>query len=235
LRLLSNCPRTALVCTLAFAVAACACSGSETPSPSSEARPPVTSTASATGTARPLLPPTAPATPVATPLPPQRLDQLALSATDLPPNFTITASGPGGPELGNDVLSSFQVEFQQRDITSTQSLQQTIVIINLLGQYKDATTALAGIRAINVQSLNQLLGSLNLNAEVASVPSIGEDAQGIHLTGDTNSISVGAYLIAFHRGPVAALVLTAAVKGAESLPQTVDLAQKQAQRLQLPP
>ncbi|HTE86470.1 MAG TPA: hypothetical protein VK821_17255 [Dehalococcoidia bacterium] len=167
-----------------------------------------------------------------TPLPLQRLDQVALSASDLPAGFTITASGPGGPELGADVIASFQEEFQQRDVTSPQSLQQTIVIINLLGQYRDAAGALSGTRAISLQSLNQLLGSVNLNAELAAVPQIGEDSQSFHFTGDSNNVSVGGYLIVFHRGPVASLILTASVKGAESLQQTVDLAQKQDQRLQ---
>jgi hypothetical protein len=159
------------------------------------------------------------------------LDQLALTATDLPAGFAATASGPGGPELGTDVLASYQEEFQQRDVTSPQALQQTIVIITLLGQYKDAVSALNGIKAINTQSLNQLLGSVNLNAETATIPQIGEDSQAFHFTGDSNNVSVGGYLIVFHRGPLAALILTAAVKGSESLQQAIDLAQKQDQKL----
>jgi len=231
LRPLQDCSRPALLSILFCALVTCACSSSENPTPSSEAPPPVSSTASPTGTSRPPQSPTATSTPPPTPLPPQRLDQLALSATDLPAGFTITASGPGGPELGGDVLASFQEEFQQRDVTSTQSLQQTIVMIDLLGQYKDSASALSGIRAISVQSLNQLLGSVNLNAELAAIPQIGEDAQAFHFTGDSSNVSVGGFLIVFHRGPIAALILTAAVKGAEALQQTVDLAQKQVQKL----
>lgn len=236
MRLLSRCSSTALVCSLALAFAAGACSSQESAPPSSEAPAATTSTASPRPTTRV----TSSSTPIPTPtpsatLPPlQRLDQVALSATDLPAGFTVTASGPGGPELGPDVLASYQEEFQQRDVTSAQSLQQTIVIISLLGQYKDAASALSGIRSINVQTLNQLLGSVSLNAEAASVPPIGEDSQAFHFTGDSNNVSVGGYLIVFHRGAVAALILTAAVKGSESLQQTVDLAQKQDQKLAAP-
>jgi hypothetical protein len=139
----------------------------------------------------------------------------------------VTASGPGGPELGTDVLASYQEEFQQRDVSSPQSL----VIITLLGQYKDATSAVNGVKAINAQSLNQLLGSVNLTAEAATIPQIGEDSQAFHFIGDSNNASVGGYLIVFHRGPLAALVLTAGMKGSESLQQSVDLAQKQDQKL----
>jgi hypothetical protein len=222
----------------AVAVLLAACSR-----PSSSTSPPpeqtITSTATpaltATGTPRPASTTATvtatPTRPPATPLSQQQLDQLALSATDLPQGFAITASGPGGPELGPDVLASYQEEFQQSNVTSTQSLQQTIVIINLLGQYKDSASALAGIRAINVQTLNQLLGSVSLTAEPATVPPVGEDSQGFHFTGTSNNVSVGGYLIVFHKGPIAALILTAAAQGGESLPQTIDLAQKQAQKL----
>jgi hypothetical protein len=167
----------------------------------------------------------------ATALSQQQLDQAALSVSDLPPGFAITASGPGGPELGPDVLTSYQEEFQQRDVASTQSLQQTIVVIDLLGQYKDSTSALAGIRAINQQNLNQLLGSVSLTATPATIPAIGQDSQAFHFTGSTNGVSIGGYLIAFHQGPIAALLLTAGVQGSESLDQSVALAQKQAQKL----
>jgi hypothetical protein len=194
----------------------------------------VTGTAGAAATGTPGLITGSPAAGAAAssgPLSQQQLDQMALSATDLPPGFAVTASGPGGPELGPDVLASYQEEFQQRDVTSIQALQQTIVIINLLGQYRDSASALAAIRAISVQSLNQILGGVNLSAEAATVPAIAEDSQGFHFTGDTNGISVGGYLIVYHRGPIASLVLTAAVKGSEALPQTIDLAQKQAQKI----
>lgn len=167
----------------------------------------------------------------ATPLSQQQLNQIALAATDLPVGFSITASGPGGPELGADVLASYQEEFQQRDVTSTQSLQQTIVVIALLGQYRDTTTALAGIHAINTQTLNQILGNVSLTADAAPIPAIDQDSEAFHFTGGSNGTSVGGYLIVFHRGPIAALILTAAVQGSESLPQTIDLAQKQAQKL----
>ncbi|MGI8552758.1 MAG: hypothetical protein ACR2PL_18515 [Dehalococcoidia bacterium] len=160
------------------------------------------------------------------------LQRIALQGTDLPSGFTLTDSGPGGPELGRDVVASFQQEYQQRDVTSTQSLQQTIVIVDLLGQYKDATSAGSAVKGVNLQSLNQLLGSASLTAEPATVASIGEDTGGYHFTGSTNGVSVGGYLIVFHRGSTAALVVTAAVKGSESLPQTVSLAQRQDQKLQ---
>jgi hypothetical protein len=168
----------------------------------------------------------------ATPLSSQQLDRLSLTPDDLPSGFAITGSGPGGPELGRDVLASYQEEFQQRDVTSTQSLQQTIIVIALLGQYKDASSALSGLKAVNAQSLNQLLGSVNLSAEAATIPAIGEDATAFHFSGDTNGTSIGGYMVLFHIGPVATLILSASVKGSESLPQTVDLAQKQAQKLQ---
>jgi hypothetical protein len=192
----------------------------------------VTRTATPTATAvRAATPASATPTVAATPLSQQQLDRIALSSTDLPPGFSITASGPGGQELGPDVLASFQEEFQQKDVTSGAGLQQTIVIINLVGQYRDAASAASGVKAMNAQSLNQLLNSVNLNAETASLPAIGEDTQGFHFTGDTNGVGVGGYLVAFHRGPIAAMILTASVKGAESLPQIIDLAQKQAQKM----
>lgn len=236
MRLLNGCPRFIVPCVLTVLLATSACSPSESGAPpaATPVAPTAVTQAASAAAARASISATAVRTPTATPLPLQRLDQLALSATDLPVGFTVTASGPGGPELGPDVLASYQEEFQQRDVTSAQSLQQTIVIINLLGQYKDAASALNGIRSINVQSLNQLLGSVNLNAEVASIPQIGEDSQAFHFTGDSSNVSVGGYLIVFHRGPLAALVLTAAVKGSESLQQTVDLAQKQDQKLATP-
>jgi hypothetical protein len=228
-----------LVTTLALA----ACSGSSQNS-STQVAEVDTSTPVAPLTPRPLATPPPPpssilalptvtgtAAAVGTPLSPQQLSQLALTVTDLPPGFAATGSGQGGPELGPDVLASWQQEFQQRDVTSTQALQQTIVIIDLLGQYKTPASALSGIRAVNAQSLNQLLGSVNLTAEAASVPAIEEDSAAFHFLGDTNGTSVGGYLIVFHRGPIASLILTASVKGSESLAQTVDLAQKQAQRV----
>jgi hypothetical protein len=243
----SNVRAISLLLTSVLAVALGACSGS---SQNSSTPPPVdVSSATATPplTPRPLAtpPPPPPATgsllalptatgaaaPTGTPLSAQQLSQLALTVTDLPPGFAATGSGQGGPELGSDVLASWQQEFQQRDVTSTQALQQTIVIIDLLGQYRSAASALSGIRAVNAQSLNQLLGSVNLTAEAASVPPIEEDSAAFHFTGDTNGTSVGGYLIVFHRGPIAALLLTASVKGSESLSQTIDLAQKQAQRM----
>jgi hypothetical protein len=161
----------------------------------------------------------------------EQLDRVALSATDLPSGFSITASGPGGPELGANVLASYQQEFQQRNISSGAGLQQTISIVDLLGQYRDGTNAAGGVKALNGQSLNQLLRGVNLSAEPATVPAIGEDTQAFHLSGDSNGIGVAGYLVAFHKGPIAALILTASVKGAESLPVTLDLAQKQAQKL----
>jgi hypothetical protein len=167
-----------------------------------------------------------------TPLSSQQLDQLSLTANDLPSGFTITGSGPGGPELGRDVYASYQEEFQQRDVTSTQSLQQTIIVIDLLGQYKDANSASSGIHAVNVQSLNQLLGSVSLTAEPATIPTIDDDSSAYHFSGSTNGTSIGGYMVLFRRGPIASLILTASVQGGESLPQTLDLAQKQAQRLQ---
>jgi hypothetical protein len=169
----------------------------------------------------------------ATPLSSQQLDQLSLTPDDLPSGFAITGSGPGGPELGRDVLASYQEEFQQRDVTSTQSLQQTIIVIDLLGQYKDTSSALSGLKAVNAQSLNQLLGSVNLSAEAATIPAISDDATAFHFSGDTNGTSIGGYMVLFHSGPIATLILSASVKGSESLQQTVDLAQKQAQRLQV--
>jgi hypothetical protein len=168
----------------------------------------------------------------ATPLSSQQLDLLSLTIDDLPPGFAITGSGPGGPELGRDVLASYQQEFQQRDVTSTQSLQQTIIIIDLLGQYKDTPSALSGLKAVNAQNLNQLLGSVNLSAESATIPAISDDSSAFHFSGDTNGTSIGGYMVLFHNGPIATLILTASVKGSESLPQTIDLAQKQAQKLQ---
>ena len=160
------------------------------------------------------------------------LQQVALGVTDLPSGFALTASGPGGPELGPNVTLSYQEEFQQRAIQSTRDLQQTIVIVDLLGQYRDPASALAGIKSVNVQTLNQILGPASLTAEPATIPLIGEDAAAYHFSGNTNGISVGGYLLIFHRGPMAAMVVTAAVKDAESLPQTIDLAQKQDQKLQ---
>ena len=162
----------------------------------------------------------------------QGLGRLALQLSDLPSGFALTDSGPGGAELGRDVVSSYEAEYQQRDVTSTQSLQQTIVIINLIGQYRDAASAKAGVQSVNQQSLNQLLGTANMTAEPATVPAIGDDSAGYHFSGTTGGASVGGYLIVFHRGPIAALVITAAVKGAESLPETIQLAQKQDQKLQ---
>jgi hypothetical protein len=223
---------------LVAALAACSqpttsSSPSESPATSTPA-PTVVATQAAPLGAPPLLVPTAaaasPAAPV-TALTQQQLDQAALSVGDLPAGFAITASGPGGPELGPDVLTSYQEEFQQRDITSAQSLQQTIVVIDLLGQYKDANSAIGGLRAINTQSLNQLLGGVNLTATPVTIPAVGEDSQAFHVTGAANGVSIGGYLIAFHRGPVAAMLLTAGVQGAESLDQSVSLAQKQAQKL----
>ncbi len=229
-----------LVAGLALALAACEQAASPTTAPTAAPSLLTTTPAAAFTTptsiaaARPpslLTPTTAAASSSATPLSQQQLDQVALSVSDLPAGFAITASGPGGPDLGPDVLTSYQEEFQQRDVTSSQSLQQTIVIINLLGQYKDAASALAGIRAINVQNLNQILGGVNMTATPATVPAIGEDSEGYHFTGTTNGVAIGGYLIAFHHGPVAALLLTAGVQGSESLDQTVSLAQKQAQKL----
>jgi hypothetical protein len=184
--------------------------------------------------ARPSITTTVNPRPAATPMTQEQLDRIALSAADLPPGFSITASGPGGPELGTNVLASFQEEFQQRDVTSGAGLQQTIVIIDLLGQYRDSSNAAAGIKALDTQSLNTLLRSVNLTAEQAAVPAIGEDTQAFHFTGDSNGIGVGGYLVAFHKGPIAALVLTASVKGSEALPQIIDLAQKQAQKIPAP-
>ena len=154
-----------------------------------------TPTSSATA-ARPATPASATpssATPAvaATPMSQQQLDRMALSSTDLPPGFSVTASGPGGQELGQDVLASFQEEFQQKDVTSGAGLQQTIVIINLVGQYRDPASAANGVKALSAQSLNQLLNSVNLNAEPAALPGIGEDTQGFHFTGDTNGVGVG--------------------------------------------
>lgn len=245
--------RIALAAALALALAGCAGSNQNAATPASVEQTTVTVTPSATARVIPspptqgssiLIIPTAPPAgsppaAAATPLSQQQLDQLALGTTDLPPGFAVTGSGPGGPELGRDVLASYQEEFQQRDVTSTQSLQQTIVIIVLLGQYRDTSSALNGIRAVNAQSLNQLLGSVNLTAEPASIPAIEEDSAAFHFSGNVsgaaggspNGTAVGGYLIVFHRGSLATLILTAAVKGSESLPQTVDLAQKQAQKL----
>ena len=162
----------------------------------------------------------------------QGLARLALQASDLPSGFALTDSGPGGAELGRDVVSSYQAEFQQRDVTSTQSLQQTIVIIDLIGQYTDAASAKAGVQSVNQQSLNQLLGTANMTAAPATIPAVGEDSAGYQFSGATGGASIGGYLIVFHRGPIAALVITAAVKGAENLPQTIQLAQKQDQKIQ---
>ena len=172
------------------------------------------------------------ATPAAR-LSPADLARLALQTTDLPSGFALADSGPGGPELGFDVTASYQEQFQQRDVTSTLSLQQTIIVIDLLGQYKDATSATSGVKSVTVQSLNQILTTSSLSAELAAIPAIGEDSAGYHFSGDTNGVAVGGYLIVFHRGTTAALVVTAAIRGAESLPQTLDLAQKQDQKLRI--
>jgi hypothetical protein len=226
-----------LAAALMLLLSACAKSGGGSATPIETAAP---STITATATRGATVTATVPrpaasvaATPAVaqTPLSQQQLDRMALSSTDLPPGFGVTASGPGGQELGPDVLASFQEEFQQRDVTSGAALQQTIVIINLVGQYRDSAAAASGVKALTAQNLNQLLNSVNLSAEAATVPAIGEDTQGFHFTGDTNGVGVGGYLIAFHRGPIAGMVLTASVKGAEALPQIIDLAQKQAQKI----
>ncbi len=238
--------RLALVSLLMFTAAACS-RHAETPTPIAETSPTATLatavaglSASATATARAAQPgqpaltiptATAPAA-TATPLTQQQLDQTALSVSDLPPGFAITGSGPGGPELGPDVLTSYQEEFQQRDVTSTQSLQQPVVIIDLLGQYRTPADALAGIRAINQQSLNQLLGGVNLTATPVTIPPVGQDSQAFHFTGTSNGVSIGGHLIAFHQGSVAVMLLIAGVQGSESQDQSVALAQKQAQKLQ---
>jgi hypothetical protein len=187
----------------------------------------------ATGTGTPSSSATAAASPGASgTASPQGLARLALQTSDLPSGFALTDSGPGGAELGRDVVSSYEQEFQQRDVTSTQALQQTIVIIDLIGQYRDAESAKTGVQSVNQQSLNQLLGTASITAEPATVPAIGEDPAGYHFSGTTGGSSVGGYLIVFHRGPIAALVVTAAVKGAENLPQTISLAQRQDQKIQ---
>jgi len=49
-----------------------------------------------------------------------------------------------------------------------------------------------------------------------------------------NGTSIGGYLVIFHRGPILAVVATAAFSGSESLQATMDLAQKQDLRLQSP-
>jgi len=242
-----------LISLVALATGLAACSGSSN-SPAASTATEEATTAVATATPSPSTPAAVRGTPAAgatsssliglpaasatggpsaspTPLSSQQLDQLSLTADDLPAGFSITGSGPGGPELGRDVLSSYQEEFQQRDVTSTQSLQQTIIVIDLLGQYKDIPSALSGLKAVNAQNLNQLLGSVNLSAEAATVPAIGDDSSAFHFSGDTNGTSIGGYMVLFHNGPIATLVLTASVKGSESLQQTVDLAQKQAQKL----
>ena len=162
---------------------------------------------------------------------PQDLTRLALQASDLPPGFALTSSGPGGPELGQDVVSSYQEEFQQRQITSTQSLQQTVAIVDLLGRYRDATSAEKGFQAVNVQSLNQTLSAANLTSDPATIPAIGDDSAGYHFTGTLNGVSVGGYVIIFHVGPTTSMIITASVKGSESLPQTISLAQTQASKL----
>lgn len=191
----------------------------------------VTSTSVAANSTTPGASPSVGASASAT-APPQGLARLALQTSDLPAGFALTDSGPGGSELGRDVVSSYQAEFQQRDVTSTQALQQTIVIIDLIGQYRDAASAKSGVQSVNQQSLNQLLGTANMTAEPATVPAIGDDSAGYHFTGTTGGASDGGYLIVFHRGPIAALVVTAAVKGAENLQQTIQLAQKQDQKIQ---
>lgn len=167
----------------------------------------------------------------ATPVTVLQLPPLALQVTDLPSGFALTNSGPGGAQLGSDVLASYQEEFQQRDVTSTQSLQQTIVIVDLLGEYRNIASATAGVKALNVQTLNTLLGGASLTAQQVAIPAIGDDSAGYHFSGTSNGTSIGGYLIVFHQSQIASLIVTAAVKGAESLPQTIQLAQRQDQKL----
>ena len=131
-------------------------------------------------------------------------------------------------------ITSYEEQFQQRNLTSVQSLQQTILVLGLLERYLDSSSASENSQIVNGQRLNQLLlgsGYNGLSAEAVSVPPIEDDSSAFHFLGDTNGASIGGYMIIFHRGPVVALILTAAVKGAESLPQTIDIAQKQAERL----
>lgn len=195
---------------------------------------PATPRALGTGAARPGVSST-PGASLAAALSPAQLAQRALQAGDLPSGFVLTNSGPGGPELGPDVTASFQEEFQQRDVTSAQSLQQTIVIVDLLGIYRDAASAATGVKGVTVQTLNQALGSgSGLTAQTQPVTAIGDDTAGYHFTGASNGVPVGGYLIVFHRGPLAAMIVTAAPLGAESLPQTISLAQKQDDKLQAP-
>jgi hypothetical protein len=170
----------------------------------------------------PSAPPGAPSRPLA---------DLALQAGDVPAGFVVMTTGPLDQVLGSDVLAGYEEEFGPADVMAADGLQKTIVILDLLGRYKDATSARNGLQVVTSQSLNQLLGSNTVTMEPAATPPIGESSSGLHFSGSTKGGAVGGYLIAVQSGPTVALVVTAAARGAESLPQTVDLAQKQAQRL----
>jgi len=85
------------------------------------------------------------------------LSQFALQADDLPSGFALTApGGPSGTDLG--ALTNYREEFQQQNGTSAQRLQQTLVVITLLAQYPDPSSALSNLQTVSSQRLNQLLG-----------------------------------------------------------------------------
>jgi len=127
----------------------------------------------------------------ATALPP--LAQFALQTDDLPPGFALTAPGRlGAADLA--AFASYQEEFQQKNVTSSLGLQQTLIIITLLAQYTDPSSAHINVQNVSGQNLNQLFlgGSLNgFSSEAATVLPIEDDSSALHFSGDTNGTSIG--------------------------------------------
>lgn len=81
-----------------------------------------------------------------------------------------------------------------KNVTSSLGLQQTLIIITLLAQYTDPSSAHINVQNVSGQNLNQLFlgGSLNgFSSEAATVPPIEDDSSALHFSGDTNGTSIG--------------------------------------------